>query len=73
MCGILLPNRTSQARAAVIGRDWKRIEAELEDLLPAAPPLADGATPERIPQREQRPVADEEAVLKHIAEALRLD
>jgi hypothetical protein len=61
--------RTAEERA-VIEHDWKQIEAELDELQPrmlerknsAAPKSGAALAPE-----------DEAAVLKHIAEALRLD
>jgi hypothetical protein len=52
----------------VTERDWKQIEAELDELRPCAIEQRRSASPEprRIPASE-----DEAAVLKHIAEALR--
>ena len=53
------------------GRDWKQIEAELDDLKPGGS--------HKIPQIAENPLqpkrvwGDEEAVLEHIADALRME
>ena len=61
--------RTAEERA-VTGRDWKRIEAELDELQPRTLEQKNSATPK--PGATLAP-EDEAAVLKHIAEALRQD
>ena len=49
-----------------MGRDWRRIEAELDELVPAGP------YSKQVPQSPGRST-NEDAILRHIAEALRLD
>jgi hypothetical protein len=56
----------------VTNQDWKRIEAELDDLKPGARELNDHLAPLK-PRQPTGGWADEETILKHIAEALRLD
>jgi hypothetical protein len=51
-------------------RDWKRIETELDGLMPGA--IEQGPPARKPPQAEIRR-ADEVALLKHIADALQLD
>jgi hypothetical protein len=53
----------------VTSEDWKRVEAELNDLLPAT------ETESHRPLKHDQSLrpADEHFILKHIAEALRLD
>ena len=49
-----------------MGRDWRRIEAELDELIPAGPHS------KQVPQSPGRST-DEDSILTHIAEALQLD
>jgi hypothetical protein len=49
-----------------MGRDWRRIEAELDELIPAGP------RSKQVPQSPGRST-DEDTILTHIAEALQLD
>ena len=49
-----------------MGRDWRRIEAELDELIPAGPHS------KQVPQSPGRST-DEDTILTHIAEALQLD
>ena len=49
-------------------QDWKRIESELDDLRPRA---RDFHPPPVQPRQPTDGWANEEAILKHIAEALR--
>jgi hypothetical protein len=52
--------------------DWKRIETELDELLPGAAEADDRPAPgPRLQPAGRR--ADEDSILKHIADALRLD
>ena len=54
------------------GRDWKRIETELDEVLPGVAEAADRPAPDpRLQPAGRR--ADEDSILKHIADALRLD
>lgn len=53
------------------GRDWKRIEAELDDLKPGGS-YKDRQSPEQ-PLQPTGGWVNEEAILKHIADALRGD
>ena len=53
------------------GRDWKRIETELDEVLPGVVEADDRPAPDPCLQPEVRR-ADED-ILKHIADALRLD
>jgi hypothetical protein len=55
----------------VTGRDWKRIETELDEVLPGVVEADDRPAPDPSLQPEGRR-ADED-ILKHIADALRLD
>jgi hypothetical protein len=55
----------------VTGRNWKRIETELGELLPGVAEAADGATADQGAQTPSRR-ADEDSILKHIANALQL-
>jgi len=56
----------------VTGRDWKRIETELGEVLPGGAEAEDGTAAAQRPQSSvQR--ADEDSILKHIAAALGLD
>jgi hypothetical protein len=56
----------------VTGRDWKRIETELDELLPGVAEADDRPAPDpRLQPTGRR--ADEDSILKHIADALRLD
>jgi hypothetical protein len=55
----------------VTGRDWKRIEAELGELLPGVAEAENGTADQR-PQSSGR-WEDEDSILKHIADALGLD
>jgi hypothetical protein len=54
----------------VTGRDWKRIETELDELLPSVAEADDRPDPRLQPAGRR---ADEDSILKHIANALRLD
>jgi hypothetical protein len=56
----------------VTNQDWKRIESELDDLKPGARELNDHPAPLQ-PRQPTGGWANEEMILKHIAEALRLD
>jgi hypothetical protein len=56
----------------VTGRDWKRIETELDELLPGVAKADDRLAPDPSLQPAGRR-ADEDSILKHIAEALRWD
>jgi len=49
-----------------MGRDWRRIEAELDELIPAGPHS------KQVPQSPGRST-DKDSILTHIAEALQLD
>ena len=60
---------TSKAEVAVTGRDWKRVEAELDGLVPGGPERERPASRLQQPPRSD----DESALLNHIADALRLD
>ena len=54
------------------GRDWKSIETELDEVLPGA----FGAKDRPAPEQRLQPAAggaDEDFILKHIADALQLD
>ena len=55
-----------------MGRAWRHIEAELDELIPGGPHLNDRPALQRIPQSPGRS-ADEDAILRHIAEALQLE
>jgi hypothetical protein len=55
----------------VTGRDWKPIETELDEVLPGVAEADDRPAPDPSLQPEGRR-ADED-ILKHIADALRLD
>jgi hypothetical protein len=55
----------------VTGRDWKQIEAELDDLKPGGSD-EDPQTSEQTVQTTGSWV-NEETILKHIADALRMD
>jgi hypothetical protein len=55
----------------VTGRDWKQIEAELDDLKPGGSDK-DCQTPEQ-PLQPTVGGMNEEVILKHIANALRMD
>lgn len=60
---------TSKAEAAVTGRDWKQVEAELDRLVPGGPERDRPASSLR-----QSSASDgENALLSHIADALRLN
>lgn len=69
-CDNLQPGRMSMQEAAVTGRDWKRIETELDELVPGAVEAKD---------RLDQPIAlagrraDDNSILKHIADALQSD
>ena len=54
------------------GRDWKRIETELDELPPGVAEADDRPAPDQRFQTAGRR-ADEDSILKHIADALRLD
>ena len=56
----------------MVGRDWRRIEAELDELIPAGPHSNNRPAPNQVPQSPGRS-ADEDTILRHIAEALELD
>jgi hypothetical protein len=56
----------------VIGRDWTRIETELNELLPGVAEADDRPAPDPSLQPAGRR-ANEDSILKHIADALRLD
>jgi hypothetical protein len=56
----------------VIGRDWTRIETELDELLPGVAEADDRPAPDPSLQPAGRR-ANEDSILKHIADALRLD
>ena len=51
------------------GRDWKHVETELNNLRPGALEPKKSAAPKSPPAAGR----EDDAVLKHIAEALRLD
>ena len=54
------------------GRDWKRIETELDELLPGVSEADDRPAPDpRLQPADRR--ADEDSILKHIADALLSD
>lgn len=53
------------------GRDWKRIETELGEVLPGGE--ADDRTTATQPPQSSVQRADEDSILKHIAAALGLD
>ena len=53
-------------------RDWKRVETELDELLPGV----SGAKVRPVPDQPLQPAdqrADDNFILKHIADALQLD
>jgi hypothetical protein len=52
-------------------RDWKRIEAELEAARPGTSESSAPAAADQIPKGTA--LLDEERILRHIADALRLD
>lgn len=54
------------------GRDWTRIETELDELLPGVAEADDRPAPDLSLEPAGRR-ADEVSILKHIADALRLD
>jgi hypothetical protein len=56
----------------VTGRDWKRIETELDELPPGVAEADDRPAPDPRFQPAGRR-ADEDSILKRIADALRLD
>jgi hypothetical protein len=53
-------------------RDWERIQTELDELLPDVAEADDRPAPDPSPQPADRR-ADEDSILKHISDALRLD
>ena len=55
-----------------MGRDWERIQTELDELLPDVAKADDRPAPDPSPQPADRR-ADEDSILKHISDALRLD
>jgi hypothetical protein len=60
------------AEAPVTGRDWTRIETELDELLPGVAEADDRPVPDpRLQPAGRR--GDEDSILKHIADALGLD
>ena len=52
-------------------RDWNRIEAELDAACPGKSEISGPASAHQIPEDAAQP--DEEQILRHIADALRLD
>ncbi len=53
-------------------RDWKRVESELDEVLPGGSEAEGSPTPDEA-HRPVRSRNDETSILKHIADALRRD